>query len=677
MAAGPGGAPAASNGIRRLLVANRGEIARRVITGAHDAGCEAVAVYAADDAASPHVAEAEAAVLLPGASLAETYLDPDALVRAAKVSGADALHPGYGFLSENPALPEACVPAGIVWVGPPPEAMRVMGHKARAKEVVAAAGVPVLPSALLGARDDEAAQLSAAAGVGYPLLVKASAGGGGRGMRLVRTEDELDGAVVSARREATGAFGSDEVFLERYLETPRHVEVQIIGDTHGAVLHLFDRECSVQRRHQKVVEEAPAALVPESTRRGMWDAAVAAARAVGYVGVGTVEYLVDANGFYFLEMNTRLQVEHGVTELVTGLDLVGLQLLVAGGSPLDFGQSEVRVRGHAVEVRLCAERPRDGYRPTPGTVSRVRWPAADGLRADSAIESGSVVSPAYDSLVAKLMAHGSDRLDAVARLSRALRALELDGLETNRDLLQAVLDDDVFRRGEANIHYLDDRPDLRDARLPDEVRHRHAAAAAFGLLAFRARQSLVPLPAAGWRNVGRPLHADQLTDVTGTLDVRAPSFDEPAQVLVDGAWRDVGTADEAEPRDQARAQSAWVVDLTAEDGLRRRYRVRVSPHRADVNGPEGQSSFLLRTEDDADERGGVAGECRAPLPGAVGKVLVAVGDTVAEADGLVVLEAMKMEHTLRANGAGTVTAVHCVPGQQVDVNDLLVTVEPS
>jgi propionyl-CoA carboxylase alpha chain len=675
MPAGPGSAPAASNGIRRLLVANRGEIARRVIAGAHDAGCEAVAVYAADDAASPHVAEADAAVLLPGASLAETYLDPDALVRAAKISGADALHPGYGFLSENPALPEACVPAGIVWVGPPPEAMRVMGHKVRAKEVVAAAGMPVLPSALLKAGGDEAAQLRAAAGVGYPLLVKASAGGGGRGMRLVRTEDELDDAVASARREAAGAFGSDEVFLERYLETPRHVEVQVIGDTHGSVLHLFDRECSVQRRHQKVIEEAPAALVPESTRREMWVTAVAAARAVGYVGVGTVEYLVDADGFYFLEMNTRLQVEHGVTELVTGLDLVGLQLLVAGGSPLPFGQSEVTVRGHAAEVRLCAERPRDGYRPTPGTVSRVRWPAAEGLRADRAIESGSVVSPAYDSLVAKLMAHGSDRLGAVARLSRALRALELDGLETNRDLLQAVLDDDAFRRGKADIHYLDSRPDLRDARLPDEVRHRHAAAAAFGLLAFRARRSLVPVPAAGWRNVGRALHADQLTDVIGTLEVRLASFDEPAQVLVDGAWRDVGTAEMAEPRDRP-VPSALVVDLTAEDGLRRRYEVRLSPHHADVNGPEGQSSFVLRAEDDPDERGGVAGECRAPLPGAIGKVLVAVGDTVAEGDGLVVLEAMKMEHTLRADGAGTVTAVHCAPGQQVDVNDLLVTVEP-
>ncbi len=659
--------------IRRLLVANRGEIARRVIKGAHDAGCEAVAVYAADDAGSPHVGEADAAVLLPGPTIADTYLDPDALVRAAKISGADALHPGYGFLSENPALPEACAPAGIVWVGPPPEAMRVMGNKARAKDVVAGAGVPVLPSAPLGPHDDSTQMAAAAAGVGYPLLVKASAGGGGRGMRLVRAADELEEAVVAARREAVGAFGSDEVFLERYLETPRHVEVQVVADTRGTVLHLFDRECSVQRRHQKVVEEAPAVLVPESGRQKMWEAAVAAARTVGYVGVGTVEYLVDDGGFYFLEMNTRLQVEHGVTELVTGLDLVGLQLLVAGGSPLPFGQPDVTARGHAVEVRLCAERPREGYRPTPGRVAHLEWPADTGLRADSAIETGSVVSPAYDSLVAKLIAHASDRPAAVARLSRALRALELDGLETNRDLLQAVLDDEVFRRGEADIHYLDGRPDMRDARLPDEVRHRHGAAVAFALLAARAGVSLVPVSAAGWRNVGRPLHVDQMTDGVGTVEVRAPSFRAQAEVLIDGDWRDVGRADAPGPS----GPSGSVVDLVAEDGLRRRYRVRLSPHRAEVNGPEGQSSFALRAEDDPDERGGIAGECRAPLPGTIAKVLVAASDTVAEGDGLVVLEAMKMEHTLRANGAGVVGAVHCAAGQQVDVNDLLVTVEPS
>jgi propionyl-CoA carboxylase alpha chain len=657
----------ASAPLRRVLVANRGEIARRLIKGAHDNGCEAVAVYAADDARSPHVGEADAAVLLPGATLGETYLDPAALMRAAAVADADALHPGYGFLSEDPALPEACARAGIVWVGPPAEAMRVMGHKTRAKEVVADAGVPVLPSALVAAGAPSAALDAAGTSVGFPLLVKASAGGGGRGMRLVRDAGELADAVVSAQREAAAAFGSDEVFLERYLAAPRHVEVQVVGDTLGTVLHLFDRECSVQRRHQKVVEEAPALLVPEAVRRRMWEAATAAARAVGYVGVGTVEYLVDADGFYFLEMNTRLQVEHGVTELVTGLDLVGLQLGVAAGRPLPLGQADVSVRGHAVEVRLCAERPREDYRPTPGTATHVRWPEGPGLRADRAIESGSVVSAAYDSLVAKLMAHGQDRDAAIARLALALRALELDGLETNRDLLAAVLDDADFRRGEADIHYLEKRPDLRDAELPEAVRRRHAAAVAVCLTDERAAHSLVPVPAAGWRNVGRPLHADQLTDAAGTLEVRASVPGEPAVALVDGEWQAVGTA----------TTHDGVVDLVADDGLRRRYRVRHSAHRADVNGPEGQSSFARRAENDPDQRGGVAGECRAPLPGSVTKVLVAVDDTVAEGDGLVVLEAMKMEHTLRANGAGTVAQIHCVPGQQVDVNDLLVAVEPA
>jgi propionyl-CoA carboxylase alpha chain len=663
-------AAAPRDAIRRVLVANRGEIARRVIRGAHDAGCGAVAVYAADDAQSPHVAEADAAVLLPGPTLRETYLDPDALVRAAGASGADALHPGYGFLAESPLLAEACERAGVVWVGPPAEAMRIMGHKTRAKEVVAGAGVPVLPSANVTAGMEHADLQAAARTVGYPLLVKASAGGGGRGMRLVEQPGELADAVASAQREAAAAFGSGEVFLERYLSGPRHVEVQIVGagDVKGTMLHLFDRECSVQRRHQKIVEEAPAILVPEATRRSMWDAALSAARAVGYVGVGTVEYLVDASGYYFLEMNTRLQVEHGVTELVTGLDLVGLQLAVASGRGLPFEQAEVESRGHAVEVRLCAERPREDYRPTPGTVAHVRWPEGPGLRTDRGIESGSVVSPAYDSLVAKLMAHGQDRDAAIAKLSRSVRALELDGLETNRDLLGAVLDDGAFRRGEVDVHYVERRPDLRDAALPDAVRRRHAAAVAFCLLEERAARSLVPIAAAGWRNVGRALHTDQLADAAGIVEVRAGTPDGPACVFTDGQWQVVGTA----------WTSGGVVDLTAvDDGLRRRYRVRHSAHWAYVSGPEGQSTFAMRAEDDPDERGGVAGECRAPLPGAITKVLVAVGDDVAEDDGLVVLEAMKMEHTLRANGAGTVSAVNCAPGQQVDVGDLLVAVEPS
>ena len=661
--------------IQRILVANRGEIARRIIRGAHDAGCEAVAVYAADDAASPYVGEADAAVLLPGASLRETYLDPEALVGAARTAGADALHPGYGFLSENPALPEACERAGIVWIGPPPEAMRVMGHKSRAKEVVAAAGVPVLPSAVVPAEAGEGELEKLAAGVGYPLLVKASAGGGGRGMRLVEAPGELVESVAAAQREAAAAFGSGEVFVERYLSDPRHVEVQIVGDSQGNVRHLFDRECSVQRRHQKVVEEAPAVFVAGGTRRAMWEAAVAAAKAVDYVGVGTVEYLVDGSGFWFLEMNTRLQVEHGVTELVTGLDLVGLQIGVAAGRPLPFGQEAVATSGHAVEVRLCAERPSEGYRPTPGTAGWVRWPRGEGVRVDAGIESGSVVSPAYDSLVAKLLAWGEDRAAAIGRLGRAVRGVELDGIETNRALLGAVLDDGAFGAGEIDIHYLEARPDLRDAALPDEARARQAAAVGSALLEARAAQSLVPVAAAvaGWRNVGRALHADELRDAAGSVWVRVAMPGGPAEVRfgddagADGEWGVVGTAS---TRD-------GVVDLVGEDGVRRRYVVRVGAHGAFVNGPEGQSSFVRRAEDDAAERGGVAGECRAPLPGAVTKVLVRVGDVVREGDGLVVLEAMKMEHTLRAHGAGTVRAVHGAPGQQVDAGELLVEVEPA
>ncbi len=622
-----------------------------------------------EDHAAPYVGEADIALELSGRTLAETYLDPAALVGCAQRAGADALHPGYGFLSENPALPEACAAADIIWVGPTPSSMRVMGHKVRAKETVSAAGVPVLPSVVVAAGTTPEELARAAAGVGYPLLVKAAAGGGGRGMRLVPGPDALRESVAAGQREAGAAFGSDEVFLERYLASPRHVEVQIIGDSHGEVVHLFDRECSVQRRHQKIVEEAPAVLVGTPTRERMWQAAVAAARAVEYRGVGTVEFLVDGDDFFFLEMNTRLQVEHGVTELVTGLDLVGLQFSVAGGARLPFTQKNVSVAGHAIEVRLCAERPGEDYRPTPGSATHVRWPQGAGLRTDAGIESGSAVSSSYDSLVAKLMAHAGGRVAAIGRLSRSLRALEVDGLETNRELLGAILADPVFLDGDAGIDFLDQRDDLRHAALDDPVRRRHAAAAAFALLQQRAGESLVPVPAAGWRNVGAPRHVDVFADLQGELQIRSGGPDDAVAVLVGEEWMEVGTATAAVN------DTEGGVDLTV-DGARRRYRVRVTAQRAEVNGPEGQSSFTRRTDDDTDERGGTAGECRAPLPGAITKVLVAAGDHVSEGAGLVVLEAMKMEHTLRSGGAGRVGQILCAPGDQVDVGDVLVVVEP-
>jgi propionyl-CoA carboxylase alpha chain len=387
---------------------------------------------------------------------------------------------------------------------------------------------------------------------------------------------------------------------------------------------------------------------------------------VDYVGVGTVEFLVDGSEFFFLEMNTRLQVEHGVTELVTGLDLVGLQLLVAAGRPLPLAQEHVTVTGHAVEARLCAERPREDYRPTPGTARHVAWPQGAGLRTDAAIESGSAVSSSFDSLVAKVMAHADTRDEAVARLNRAVVALEVDGLETNRDLLGAILRDPEFRRGDAGIDYLDGRADLRDAVPADDVRHRHAAAAASALLHRRAAESLVPVPAVGWRNVGTAHHVDTLVDLMGPLTVRTCGLDHDVAVLVEGAWVEVGAATTTDD----------VVDLTSA-GVRRRHRVRLGVPHVEVNGPEGQSSFILRTEDDPDEQGGTAGECRAPLPGAITRVMVSVGDVVEDGAALVVLEAMKMEHTLRSGGAGTVTQVLCAPGAQVDVGDVLVVVEPA
>ena len=517
----------ASEPLRRVLVANRGEIARRLIRGAYDAGCEAVAVYAADDAASPHVGEADAAVLLVGASLRETYLDADALVGAALASGADALHPGYGFLSENPALPEACARAGVVWIGPPAEAMRVMGHKARAKVVVEAAGVPVLPSAVVSSGATDAALADLAAGVGYPLLVKASAGGGGRGMRLVEAPGELAEAVAAAQREAAAAFGSDEVFVERYLSDPRHVEVQIIGDTHGNVLHLFDRECSVQRRHQKVVEEAPAVNVADGDAPPMWEAAVAAAKAVGYVGVGTVEYLVDASGFYFLEMNTRLQVEHGVTELVTGLDLVGLQLAVASGRPLPFAQDGVTTTGHAVEVAAVRREPA-GRVPADARHGGARALARGaGVRVDRGIESGSVVSPAYDSLVAKLMAHGDDRVGAIARLSLALRGWSWTASRPTASCSGRCSTTGRSGAGRSISTISRGGPTCATPSWPTTCASATPPRSGSASWNSGPRTAWCRFPAAGWRNVGRALHADELRDAGGEIEVRVAAPEGP------------------------------------------------------------------------------------------------------------------------------------------------------
>ena len=666
-------------GIERLLVANRGEVARRVQRAARALGIATAAVFAEDDRGAPFVREADRAVPLGPGGLGATYLSVPAVLDAARQAGADAIHPGYGFLSEDPRLAEACVAAGITWVGPSPKAMAVMGNKAQAKATVAAAGVPVLASVVVDVYDP-AALGALGAGVGYPLLVKASAGGGGRGMRLVGGPGELADAVAAARREATAAFGSDEVFLERYVPAPRHVEVQVLADRHGNLVHCFDRECSVQRRHQKVIEEAPAIFVPDPTRRTMWQAAVSAARAVGYEGVGTVEFLVFGDECAFLEMNTRLQVEHGVTELVTGLDLVQLQLAVAAGRPLPFAQDDLAVGGHAVEARLCAERPRDAYRPTPGPVLHARWPVAEGIRVDAGVETGSVVSPAYDSLVAKVMAVAEDRATAVSRLRRALAGpLELDGIETNRDLLASVLADPDFAAGETTTHFLEDRPELVAARLDDAVRRRHAICASLFLEHLRSSSSVVPGAPPSWRNVGRAAHADRFADGDDHLTVVVGRDGGELLVTITGpdGPGELTAAVTSVVAATVRAEGAGsgTVELEA-GGIVIGHRVRGHGHQLAVSSAEGQSPpgpgrggrlrgalSLGRRVPGAPARLGAVGAGR---PGRAGGRRDRPGRPRGHEDGA---------HPA-GDGARAGPRVLAVAGQQVDVGQVLVRVDP-
>ena len=443
--------------ISKLLIANRGEIASRIIRTARAMDITTVAVFSDPDAGLPFVREADEAVRLPGSAPAETYLRAEALIAAAAAAGADAVHPGYGFLSENAGFARACAAAGLTFVGPSPEAIEAMGSKTAAKELMAAAGVPVLPGAVFddGAEPDPAELHKAAAEIGYPVLVKAAYGGGGRGMRIVPGPDEIAGAVASARREAASAFGNGTVFLERFVESPRHIEVQILGDQAGTVVHLFERECSIQRRYQKIIEEAPSPAVGEDLRAELCRAAVAAGQAIGYVGAGTVEFVLDASGrFYFLEVNTRLQVEHPVTELITGLDLVRLQLEIAAGQPLPPQVTGARITGHAIEARLYAEDVPAGYLPASGDLHTLEIDSSNGLRVDAGFASGTRVSTFYDSMLAKVIGYGPTRDDARRTLAGALSRARLHGVVTNRDLLVGILREPEFAAGAIDTGYL-------------------------------------------------------------------------------------------------------------------------------------------------------------------------------------------------------------------------------
>jgi propionyl-CoA carboxylase alpha chain len=649
--------------VSRVLVANRGEIARRVFRTCREMGIATVAVFSDADEGMPHAREADVAVRLPGSAPADTYLRADLLIDAARRTGADAVHPGYGFLSEDAGFARAVVDAGLVWVGPPPDAVEAMGSKLGAKALMERAGVPVLPGAdVTGLHAD--ALGAVADRIGFPVLVKASAGGGGRGMRIVRAPAELVDAVAGAQREATQAFGDGTVFLERYVERPRHVEVQVMADAHGEVVALFERDCSIQRRHQKVVEEAPSPAVDEALRSRLCDAAVAAARAVGYTGAGTVEFVVSPDGEpAFLEMNTRLQVEHPVTELVTGLDLVRLQLLVAAGHPLPDEVRSARLRGHAVEARLYAENAVRGFLPATGTLHRFAIPTSNGVRVDSGVESGSVVGMHYDAMLAKVVAHGDTRAEASARLADALARARLHGVTTNRDLLVRILRSSAWLDGEVDTAFFDRNDPAELGRpLTDAAAVRlHACAAALAAAAGR-RTDAHPAVPWGWRNV--PSSPQRVAyDVAGQSVEVAYAFGRNGlSVQVDGD--DLGAV-------LLHRSDHGSVDLEV-DGVRRRYDVSFVGDRVFVDSPLGATE--LREQPRYPDPGArvASGSLTAPMPGTVVRVVVRDGASVVAGEVLLVLEAMKMEHLVRAPGDGTVEQVHVQAGQQVEAGAVLV-----
>ncbi|MFN2422124.1 MAG: acetyl/propionyl/methylcrotonyl-CoA carboxylase subunit alpha [Gemmatimonadota bacterium] len=477
---------APSSPIRRVLIANRGEIAVRIIRACHDSGIEAVAIHSTADRRSPHVWLADRALEIGPAPASESYLDVERVLDAARRSDADAIHPGYGFLAENDDFATAVQAAGLVWIGPPPDAMRTMGEKTAARRAMQAAGVPVTPGTLEPATSLEALK-AAADSAGYPVLLKAAAGGGGKGMRVVRSAEELPGALRAAASEARNAFGDPAVYLEKYVPSARHVEIQVMADGQGRAVHLGERECSLQRRHQKILEESPAPGLGPETRQAMGEVAVRAAHAVGYVGAGTVEFLLAADGtFWFLEMNTRLQVEHPVTEMVTGFDLVRLQLAIADGAALPFEQEDVAWNGHAIECRIAAEDAESGFLPATGEVVRYREPAGPGVRFDSGIAEGLPVTPYYDPLLAKCITWGATREDALARMERALAETEIGGVTTNLPFLRALLDDPGVRSGRVDTRYLEAHADRIRARIVERRADDEPLAAALASLARHA-----------------------------------------------------------------------------------------------------------------------------------------------------------------------------------------------
>jgi acetyl/propionyl-CoA carboxylase alpha subunit len=653
--------------ISKLLIANRGEIAARVIRTARAMDIGTVAVFSPADADAPYVPAADEAVPLPGNAPADSYLNAPALIAAAQRTGADAVHPGYGFLSENAAFAKACAGAGLIFVGPPPQAIEAMGSKIAAKELMAAAGVPVLPS--ISITGDDPPDQTEIEKIGFPLLVKAAFGGGGRGMRVVRTEAGLAAALAGARREAAAAFGDGTVFLERYLDSPRHIEVQIFGDTHGTLVHLFERECSIQRRYQKIIEEAPSAAVDEALRQELGEAAIAAGKAIGYTGAGTVEFVLDSTKrFYFLEVNTRLQVEHPVTELVTGLDLVALQLQVAEGQPLPAEVRLATLTGHAIEARLYAEDVAAGFLPATGTLRAFDVPQLPGVRVDAGVTAGSAVGLHYDAMLAKVIAYGPTRDAARRRLARGLAGTRLHGVTSNRDLLVGILREEEFRTGQIDTGYLTRHDPEQLARSwPDGSAARlHALAAALaGQAARRATAPVLRTIPSGWRNVpGEDQHVTFGTG-DGTQEVRYRFTGAAVTAAVNG-----------EPVPELLVRQATPDRVVADiDGIRREFTVHQDGSTWDVDSSLGSSELTELPRFPDPQSRAAPGSLLAPMPGTVVRLEVAPGTQVTAGTPIVVLEAMKMEHSVSAPHDGVVTDIEVTGGQQVDVGTVLAVVD--
>jgi acetyl-CoA carboxylase biotin carboxylase subunit len=654
--------------IQKILIANRGEIARRIMRTCRAMGISTVAVCSDADRDALFVREADEVVPLGGLQPAESYLRIDAIVDAARKTGSDAMHPGYGFLSENAGFAQACQDAGITFIGPPPAVIAAMGSKIEAKRRMQAADVPLLPTLEVGEQAADAV-LKQAQALDWPLVIKASAGGGGRGMRIVRTPEEFASLLETARRESRAAFGDGALYIEPYIESGRHVEMQVFGDAHGNVVHLFERECSIQRRHQKIIEESPSVALDDTLRRAMADAAVRAAKQIGYVNAGTVEFLLTPDGkFYFLEVNTRLQVEHPVTECVTGLDLVRLQILVAAGEPLPDEVQNAKLNGHAIEARLYAEDPQQGYLPSAGTLHRFRFPDDAGIRIESSLDDTAEVSPYYDPLLAKVIVHAPTRAEAARRLSRALARAQVHGLRTNRELLVRILDHPDFLAGNTDTHFLERHEvfALSEPLGDDRVERLHAAAAALAAQAERRGDAkMLSRAPSGWRNNPSQPQQSRFRGYHGEITV-------DYEFRRAGLWLRVDGDELADVR--LACATSDVVQLQV-DGVEHTYDVH---HRGDtvfVDSSLGSSTLAEIPRFPLPEEAVAAGSLAAPLPGVVIEVKVKPGDAVSAGDPLLVIDSMKVHHWIAAPQSGSVTEVRVEQGQHVAAGAVLVVIE--